>query len=130
MSNVNARKGALFETDLLTYLRTAGYPVERLPKTGKEDECDLVVSSGAYPRSQGARFEVIEAKNRTRLDLPQWIRERDIGVVNFAKHRSLPVSDVSGVVVIKRRMARIGQAFVLTTVDDYYAVNFTPPNYG
>lgn len=120
MTNANARKGALFETDLMAYLRTGGLMVERLPKTGKEDECDLVVMGALFARGQ--RFEVIEAKNRARLDLPQWLRERDIGVANYAKHRGLDVADVGGVVVVKRRNSRIGNSFVLTTVDDYYGM--------
>jgi hypothetical protein len=127
LSNTNARKGAKFETDLLTYLRGAGHMVERLPKTGKEDECDLVVASALSPRPR--RFEIIEAKDWARLDLPKFLRERDIGVTNYAKHRGLSLDDVSGVVVIKRRMASIGQAFVVTTLDDYYAVNPPAPEY-
>jgi hypothetical protein len=124
MSNANARKGAQFETDLLGYLRKGGHLVERLPKTGKEDECDLVVSGGAF--AYGPRFEVIEAKDWARLDLPKFLRERDIGVQNYAKHRSLNVADVGGVVVIKRRNSRIGNSYVLTTLDDYFRINVRP----
>lgn len=121
MSNANARKGAEFETDILAYLRSGGHIVERLPKTGKEDECDLVVTSGVFAR--GPRFEVIEAKNWGKLALPQWLRERDIGVANYAKHRGISVSDVGGVVVVKRRNHRLGQSFVVTTVDDYFHID-------
>lgn len=121
MSNANARKGAQFETDLLSYLRKGGHMAERLPKTGKEDECDLVVSAGVF--AMGPRFEVIEAKDWARLDLPKFLRERDIGVKNYAKHRDLRVSDVGGVVVVKRRNHRIGQSYVVTTLDDYFRIN-------
>jgi hypothetical protein len=124
MSNPNARKGAKFETDLLAYLRKGGHMAERLPKTGREDECDLVVSGGLFGR--GIRFEIIEAKDWARLDLPKFLRERDIGVQNYAKHRSLNVADVGGVVVIKRRNSRIGNSYVLTTLDDYFRINVRP----
>lgn len=121
MSNANARKGAQFETDLLAYLRKGGHIAERLSKTGKEDECDLVVTGGVFGR--GHRFEVIEAKNVARLLLPQWLRERDIGRANYAKHRGLPATDVGGIVVVKRRNCRIGQSYVVTTLDDYFYIN-------
>jgi hypothetical protein len=87
VSNANARKGAKFETDLLAYLRSGGLITERLVKTGREDECDLVVSGGPFAR--GRRFEIIEAKDHARLELAGWLKERDIGVANFAKHRGL-----------------------------------------
>jgi Holliday junction resolvase len=120
VSNPNGRKGAKFETDLLAYLRSGGLLAERLPKTGVEDECDLVVSGGLFARSQ--RFEIIECKNVARIDLPQFLRERDIGVLNYAKHRSLDLAEVGGVVAVKRRNAAIGKSFVVTTVDDYYGI--------
>lgn len=124
MSNANARKGAKFETDLLAYLRKGGLITERLVKTGREDECDLVVSGGTFAR--GRRFEIIEAKDRARLELSGWLKERDIGVANFAKHRSLHVLDVGGVVVVKRRNHRIGGSYVVTTVDDYFHIELPP----
>lgn len=122
MSNVNGRKGAEFETDLLAYLRKGGHITERLPKAGKEDEGDLVVTGGVFGR--GNRFEVIEAKNWGKLDLPKFLRERDAEVANYAKHRGLPATDVGGIVVVKRRNHRIGQSFVVTTLDDYFYINF------
>lgn len=120
MSNTNARKGAKFETDLLAYLRKGGLVTERLVKTGREDECDLVVSGGVYAR--GRRFEIIEAKDWARLNLSGWLKERDIGIANFAKHRTLPLADIGGVVVVKRRNHRIGGSYVVTTLDDYFYI--------
>lgn len=127
MSNANARKGAQYETDLLAYLRSQGFVTERLPKTGREDECDLVVAGALFTR--GKRYEIIEAKNWGKLDLSKFLRERDIGVLNFAAHRSLDIADVGGVVVVKRRNAPIGKSYVVTTLDDYFHVNDKPKDY-
>jgi hypothetical protein len=121
VSNPNGAKGARFEADLLAYLRSGGHMAERLKKTGREDEGDLVVSGGLFGR--GIRFEIIEAKDWGKLDLPKFLRERDVEIANYAKHRDLRLSDVGGVVVVKRRNHRIGQSYVVTTLDDYFYID-------
>lgn len=95
---------------------------ERLPKTGREDECDLVIAGSMFTRGVH-QFEIIEAKNRAKLDLPQFLRERDEGVKNYAKHRGISVAEVGGIVVIKRRNHGMGDSFVVTTLDDYYGID-------
>lgn len=99
----------------MTYLRANGIRVNRLRQTGKEDEGDLHV---ILPDMD----EIIEAKAEQRIDLPGYLRELGVEKANFAKHRNLPLSAVSGVVVVKRRNAGYGQAYVVKTLDDYYGI--------
>ena len=42
MANPNGRKGALFETDVMRWLRSVGAVAERLTKAGSKDEGDIV----------------------------------------------------------------------------------------
>ncbi|WP_411121057.1 hypothetical protein [Streptomyces sp. x-19] len=109
----NKRRGADWETELRDRLREAGVDIERLRLVGKDDEGDHVV------RWDGGRYLIIEAKNakfEPGTFVREALRERD----NFARHRGLSPKDVDVIVIVRRRGASWRQAYVLTTVEEYF----------
>lgn len=109
----NKRRGADWETELRDRLREAGVDIERLRLVGKDDEGDHVV------RWDGGRYLIIEAKNakfEPGTFVREALRERD----NFARHRGLGPKDVDVIVIVRRRGASWRQAYVLTTVEEYF----------
>jgi len=72
MSNPGKRKGSQWETDVRQYLRGQELDTEALRQMGAMDEGDLVV------RTPGRDLRVVvEAKNRGKLDLAQFLREAE-----------------------------------------------------
>lgn len=115
MANPNGRKGAAFETDLLNGLREAGFDVERLRTTGKDDQGDLrVLDLG--------RHTVVEAKNVQRIDLPGHLKELAVEKWNYAKARGLDADAVEGVVIVKRRGKGWREAYAVQTVEQYFGL--------
>ncbi|MFI0985003.1 hypothetical protein [Streptomyces exfoliatus] len=112
-NKTNKRKGAAWETELLTGLRSVGEDVERLRLVGAEDEGDLVV------REPGGTFLIVEAKN-ARFEPGPFLDEAERERRNFAQHRDLDPRDVDSIVVVKRRGKGWRKAFVLTTVEDFF----------
>lgn len=115
MANPNGRKGSKFETDIVNYLRSLGLNAERLPRTGAKDQGD-----GFEVFGDGRLYTMWEAKARARMDLPRYLRELAVEKAEFTRARGLDPWRVSGVVIVKRRMAHIGQSYVVQTVDDYF----------
>lgn len=112
----NKRRGADWESELRDQLRAAGVDIERLRLTGKDDEGDHVV------RRPGGRPLVIEAKNAVfepSTFVREALRERD----NYARHRGLDPSDVDAVAIVRRRGASWRDAYVLTTVSEYFSLS-------
>lgn len=105
MANPNGRKGALFETSVMKWLRSVGVLAERLTKTGAKDEGDLVciIAGQTY---------VLELKNCSTLSLPQFWREAVGEAENYAKARGLKEVPPA-YIVVKRRNAGIGQSWVI-----------------
>ena len=118
MSSASKRKGDEWERTLCAYLRENGIDADRLRQTGTEDEGDLAIRMFPWTNS----ILVIEAKAENRIDLPGYLRELEIEKAHYIKHRTLDPTRVDGVVVIKRRMAQAGKAYVVTTVDDYFKI--------
>lgn len=110
----NKRRGALFESDLVEYLRSKGHLAQRLPKNGREDEGDIELRKEMSLNPA----VIIEAKAEKSVDLAGYIAEIEAEVLNYEKHRSLPHGR-PGIVVIKRRMKPVGQSYVLTTLDHF-----------
>lgn len=108
------RRGPLWEVKLLNYLRENGFDVERLRLTGREDEGDLVVKDG--------NIIVIEAKDDKKMDLSGFLREAEDEAQNYAKHRKLDPDDVLPMAVIKRRNHGVGKAYVVMTLDAFFAI--------
>lgn len=109
----NKRRGASWEAEIRDKLRRAGIDIERLRLVGKDDEGDHVV------RSNDGRHLIIEAKNakfEPGTFIKEALRERD----NFARHRGLDPTDVDVVVIVRRRGASWRQAYVLTTVEEFF----------
>jgi Holliday junction resolvase len=111
MVNVNGRKGALFETAVMKWLRFQGLIVERLSKAGAKDEGDLVVIAA------GSTY-ILELKNRAKLDLPTFWNEAVVEASNYADARSLAITPPS-YVVVKRRNAGIEQSWVIQSLEQW-----------
>ena len=111
MANKNGRKGSVFETDVMKWLRGAGVTAERLTKAGAKDEGDMVViiSGETY---------ILELKNRQTLSLPEFWREAQVEALNYAKARGLGEAPLS-YVVVKRRNASIDQAWVIQDLNQW-----------
>lgn len=104
-ARANKRKGAGFETDLLSWFRDQGWEfVERLARAGKDDEGDLVIHKASVDI-------IIEAKNVKNITLSQFIDEAKIESLNYIKHRKSK-RDTFGVAVIKRRNTGINKSYV------------------
>lgn len=117
-ARANKRKGADFEIALVKAFREQGWDVERLRLNGKEDEGDIVVRGDAGDDS----YLIIEAKNAA-FQPGTFIKEAEVEAENFAKHRGLDMADVEKVVIVKRRGKSWREAFVLTTVEDYFGLD-------
>lgn len=111
MSNKSAVRGSKFERDLLAYLRAAGWPTERLARTGSLDEGDLLTFD-----PMGKRV-VIEAKALRQFDLASAINELTVERQHYADARGLGLTEVDGIAVLKRPGKGIGQAYVVMELD-------------
>lgn len=109
------RKGPLWETKLLNYLREHGFDAERLRLTGKEDEGDLVVKDGSVI--------IIEAKDEKKFDLSGYLREAEDEAGNYAKHRGLDPADMVPIAIVKRRNHSVSKAYVVMTVDTFFGIS-------
>lgn len=119
MVHPSKAKGSKYERDLASYLISNGVDYERLRQVGIEDEGDGVVRNYG---EHSSRFLVVEAKAENRIDLPGYLRELEREEKFFSQHRGIERSRVNGIVVIKRRMASVGDSFVVTTVDKYFGI--------
>lgn len=111
MSAKNKAKGSKFETDVMKWLRSKGFTAERLRQAGAKDEGDLVVYVAGTPY-------LFECKATIKLDLPQFWRELQAEVLNYAEARDLTVGPI-GYVVVKRRNASIEDAWVIQSLDQW-----------
>lgn len=105
MSAKNKRKGSLFETSVLRWLRTKGVNAERLRLAGKDDEGDIVCMVAGQPY-------IFELKATAKMELPQFWREAVAEAANYAKARGLDEVPPA-YVIVKRRNASIEQAWVI-----------------
>jgi hypothetical protein len=114
----NRRAGARWQSDLREGFRGEGFDIERLVLTGKEDEGDLVIRQ---PIAVGMppEYVVIEAKAGA-LHPAEFVREAQVERLHFAKHRGLDLALVTGIAVVKRVRSNWKDAYVLTTVRDYF----------
>ena len=106
MANPNGRKGAMFETDVMKFLRSVpGVLAERLTKAGAKDEGDLVciVAGKTY---------ILELKNRKALSLPEFWAEAEVEALNYAKARGIGEVPLH-YVVVKRRNSGIEKSWVI-----------------
>ena len=115
MANPNGRKGALFETDVMRWLRSVGAIAERLTKAGSKDEGDIVaiVAGKTY---------ILELKNRKNISLPTFWDEATTEANNYAKARGLEQTPPA-YVIIKRRNAGIEKAWVVENLEQWVKRN-------
>ena len=114
MSSKNKRKGSLFETGILKWLRSKGVLAERLRLAGKDDEGDIVCIVSGQPY-------IFELKATVKMDLPQFWREATTEAANYAKARSLDATPPA-YVIVKRRMAGLEQAWVIQDLEQWLRV--------
>jgi len=111
MANKNGRKGSLFETTVLKWLRSKNVIAERLTKAGAKDEGDIVVMANG-------KTYILELKATKALKLPEFWNEAVVEAKNYASARSISAVPPS-YVIIKRRMAGINQAWVVEDFDQW-----------
>jgi hypothetical protein len=111
MANKNGRKGSLFETTVLKWLRSKNVIAERLTKAGAKDEGDIVVMANG-------KTYILELKATKALKLPEFWNEAVIEAKHYAEARSIGEVPPS-YVIIKRRMAGINQAWVVEDFDQW-----------
>lgn len=102
MGNPNKDRGARWERALATYFQEAGFPeVDRIRGKGLRDVGDL----------GGLRSFVIEAKDWTSPNFPEFIRQANTEANNAGKP--------FGVAIQKKRRAPVGDAFVVLDLDTF-----------
>ena len=111
MSAKNKRKGALFETSVLKWLRGKGVLAERLRLAGKDDEGDIVCIVAGQPY-------IFELKATIKMELPQFWREATTEAANYAKARGLEQAPPA-YVIVKRRNAGLEQSWVIQDLDQW-----------
>jgi len=114
MSAANKRKGSLFETSILKWLRSKGVSAERLRLAGKDDEGDIVAIVAGQPY-------IFELKATVKMDLPQFWREATTEAANYAKARGLDIVPPA-YVIVKRRMAGLEQSWVIQDLEQWMRV--------
>jgi len=108
------QKGTSFESLVVDYLRMklADIRIERRAKSGAKDRGDI---AGVVTVAGGA--VVIEAKNHSRDNLPQWIKEAEIERKN---DDAVTGATVAGVVVHKKRGSNKGaDQYVTMTLETF-----------
>ena len=113
MTNKSKQLGTSWETALVKWFRSKGWIADRLTLAGKEDEGDLYVEDRF-----GIGF-VIEAKNERRMNLSAYVQEAEVEAENWIKHRDPGGTRPPWLVIVKRRNRTAGQAYVVTTLDEF-----------
>ena len=111
MSAANKRKGSLFETSVLKFLRSRGVLAERLRLAGKDDEGDIVCIVAGQPY-------IFELKATAKMELPRFWREATVEASNYAKARNLDTVPPA-YVIVKRRSAGIEEAWVIQDLNQW-----------
>jgi Holliday junction resolvase len=111
LANPNGRKGALFETSVMKWLRDRGVSAEKLRQAGSKDEGDIVcvVANKTY---------IFELKNRKAITLPAFWDEAITEAKNYAKARGLEQTPPA-YVIIKRRNAGIEKSWVVQDLEQW-----------
>lgn len=104
----NRRAGAEWETRLLHQLRDTGHDIERLHLNGREDEGDLILTTGH-------KTYVIEAK-AGQQHLAQFVKQASREARNYETHRNRENQSTIGLVVMKQRNKPWSKAYVVSTL--------------
>lgn len=111
-------RGANYETDLRDYFRRNGYDSERLARTGKLDEGDIVVRKDFL-----GSIGIIEAKapgQSGRIDLSGWTKEAQVEARHYAEARGIDASAVLPSVCIKARGKSIADSYLVFRLGDIF----------
>lgn len=106
----NRRAGAEWETRLLHQLRNTGHDIERLHLNGREDEGDLILTTGH-------KTYVIEAK-AGQQHLAQFVKEATCEARHYEQHRNKQNQSTIGLVVMKQRNKPWSEAYVVSTLNE------------
>lgn len=106
----NRRSGAEWETRLLHQLRDTGHDIERLHLNGREDEGDLILTTGH-------KTYVIEAK-AGQQHLAQFVKEATTEARNYETHRNKQNNSTIGLVIMKQRNKPWSEAYVVSTLNE------------
>lgn len=106
----NRRAGAEWETRLLHQLRNTGYDIERLHLNGREDEGDLILTTGH-------KTYVIEAK-AGQPHLAEFVKQASREARNYETHRNRESKSTIGLVVMKQRNKPWSEAYVVSTLNE------------
>lgn len=106
----NRRAGAEWETRLLHQLRDTGHDIERLHLNGREDEGDLILTTGH-------KTYIIEAK-AGQPHLAQFVKEATCEARNYETHRNRESQSTIGLVVMKQRNKPWSEAYVVSTLHE------------
>lgn len=106
----NRRAGAEWETRLLHQLRNTGHNIERLHLNGREDEGDLILTTGH-------KTYVIEAK-AGQPHLAQFVKQATLEARNYEIHRNKKNQSAIGLVVMKQRNKPWSEAYVVSTLNE------------
>jgi hypothetical protein len=116
MTTRSRRIGSDWEVRLTRWFReVAKLPAERLHLAGKNDEGDVAVTD-----VDGGLIYLCEAKAEAKINLSGYMNEVHVEVVNYAKARGLDPESVMPIAVVKRRGYPIEQAYVVTTLADFF----------
>ena len=113
----NKRAGARWESQFRDEMRRHGFKYEQLRLTGTNDEGDGYVT---FDDDQGgyALCELKAGAMHPADFVGQAIKERN----TFAERRGIHPDDVQALAIIKARGKPWHQAYVLTTVEDYFGI--------
>lgn len=106
----NRRAGAEWETRLLHQLRDTGYDIERLHLNGREDEGDLILTTGH-------KTYIIEAK-AGQPHLAEFVKQASREARNYETHRNRENQSAIGLVVMKQRNKPWSEAYVVSTLNE------------
>lgn len=104
----NRRAGAEWETRLLHQLRDTGHDIERLHLNGREDEGDLILTTGH-------KTYILEAK-AGQPHLAQFVKQASREARNYETHRNKQNNSTIGLVVMKQRNKPWSEAYVVSTL--------------
>src|SRR5659263_256491 len=114
MSTASRRIGTAFESALVAHIRERfGLRAERLRQAGKNDQGDISVDDVGL-------VYLIEAKAEKAINLSGYIAEAEVERKNYCRARGIPESGVMPLAVVKRRGKGIGDAYVVTTLDQFF----------
>jgi hypothetical protein len=114
MTHPNKAKGSTFERQVREYIRDQGLSVDHLRLAGTDDQGDL------YVRESDS---VLELKAEKRINLSGYLKEANNEADNYAEAHRRGADRPAFYAVVKARGKSVGQAYVVTTLDEWIRLN-------